>query len=85
MEALRLNAGFEAARGHLDLERPLDGQLLFQILDQQLILTDEQHLGHRLVLEVAQRHAVLFEELDQILPRDAAILAAWDAVTLEPP
>src|SRR6266436_10199245 len=31
-----------------------------------------------------QRHAVLFEEADQVLARDAAVLAAGDAVAAEP-
>ena len=84
MEALGLNASLETAGRHLNLERLFDRQLLLEILDQDLILPDEQHLRHGLVFEVAQRHAVLFQELDQVLPRDAAILAARNAVALEP-
>ena len=84
MEALGLNAGFETAGGHADFELPFDRQLALQVLDQDLVLADDQHLGHRLVFEVAQRHAVLFEELDQILAGDATVLRAGDAVALEP-
>ena len=39
---------------------------------------------YRLVLKVAQRHAVLFEELNQILAGNPAILRTRDPVTLEP-
>src|SRR5262249_13013399 len=34
--------------------------------------------------QLAQRHAVLFEEADEMLARDAAVLAAGDAVAAQP-
>ena len=37
-----------------------------------------------LLLELAQRHAVLLEEADEVLAGDAAVLAAGDAVAAEP-
>jgi len=73
----KLSAWMPASKprcGNLDLERLLDGQLLLQVLDQDLVLADEQHLRHGFVLEVAQRHAVLLEELDQGIPGNAPIL-----------
>ncbi len=54
VEALGLNAGFEAAGGHGDLERLLDWQLPLEVLDQDLVLADDEHFGHGLVFEVAQ-------------------------------
>ncbi len=59
------------------------GKLPLEVLDQHLVLADDQHLGHRLVFEVAQGHAVLFEELDQILARNAAVLRSGDSVALQ--
>ena len=57
--------------------------MLLEVLDEHLILPDEEDLRHRFVLEIAQRHAVLFEELDQIFAGNAAILTPRDAVALE--
>jgi hypothetical protein len=76
--------GFKSAGGdRLCGTNVLRRQLAFEILDENLVLRDDEHLGHRLVFEVAQRHAVFLEELDQILARDPPVLRAGDAVTLE--
>src|SRR6186997_1133383 len=83
MEAFGLNARFEAGGGNADLERLLDRQFALEVLDQDLVLSDDQHLGHGLVFEVAQGHTVLFEELDEIVSRDTTVLRAGDAVALE--
>ena len=49
------------------------------ILDQYLVLSHDQHLGHRLIFEVAKGHPMFFEELNQILPRNPAILRSRNA------
>src|SRR5262245_33225712 len=83
MEAFGLNAGLEAAGCDADLELTFDRQLAPQVFDQDLVLSNNQHLGHGLVFEVAQGHAVFFQELDQIFARDATVLRAGDAVAFK--
>src|SRR5439155_22569865 len=48
------------------------------------VLRTDQHLGHRLIFEVAQGHTVLFEELNQVLAANAPVLRAGDTVSLQP-
>src|SRR5688572_5002232 len=83
MEAFGLNAGFESAGSNAHLELPFDGQLAAEILNQNLILSHDQHLGHCLVFEVAKGHPMLFQELDQIFARNATVLRSGNAVALE--
>jgi hypothetical protein len=78
-----LNAGLEPAGGDRHAERALARQFTLEVFDQDLVLSHDQHLGHRLVFEVSQGHAVLFEEFDQVLAGDASVLRAGDAVTFE--
>ena len=42
-----------------------------------------QDLAHRLVFQLAERHAVLFEKADQVLAWNPAILRTRDSVTAE--
>ena len=62
MEALSLNPCFETAGSDGHFERAFLRQFALQVFDQHLILCHDQHLGHCLVFEVAQGHAVLFKE-----------------------
>ena len=84
MKALGLDAGFEAAVGHLVLVVFGLGQQFLNTFDEKLLGTDDQDLVPPLLLEFPQRHAVLLEEPDQVLAGDAAVLAAGDAVAAEP-
>jgi hypothetical protein len=84
MEALGLDAGFEAGGCNCHLERTLHRQLPLEVLDQHLVLADNQHLGHCLVFQVSQGHTMLLEEPNQILTRDASVLRSGDAVSAEP-
>ena len=61
----------------------LERQFALQVLDQDLVLGHDQHLGHGLVFEVAQGHAVFLEELDQVFARNASVLRSGDAVSLQ--
>ena len=64
VEALGLNASFKTTRSHGGAERSFGGQFSLEIFDQDLILSDDEHFGHRFVFQIAQRHAVLFEKLN---------------------
>src|SRR5262249_13602487 len=83
VEALGLDAGLEAAVGHLVLVIFVLGQQLLQPLDEQRLGADDQDFVPPFFLELAQRHAVLFEEADEVLARDPAVLAAGDAVAAQ--
>ena len=39
-----MNACFEATRGGRGAERPLDGQLTLEVLDQDLVLGNDEHV-----------------------------------------
>src|SRR5690606_17273034 len=84
MEAFGLNAGLKSAGCNGNSERFLRRKFPSQVLDQDLILSHDQHLGHRLVFEVAQGHAMFLQELDQVLARDTTVLGTGDAVALQP-
>src|SRR6476619_1665410 len=83
METLGLYASFEATGRDADFELTFDRQLAPQVFDQDLILSHDQHLGHGLVFEVAKRHPVLFQELDQVFAGNATVLRAGDTVALK--
>ena len=53
MEALSLDPGVETTGRHGDFERAFQGQLSFEVFDQDLILRYDQDLGHGLIFEVA--------------------------------
>ena len=63
------------------LDKPVYVQYVLWL--KHLVLGDDEHFGHRLVLEVAQRHAVLLEEPNQVLAGDPPVLRSGDAVALE--
>ena len=44
---------------------------------------DEQHLAHRFVFQFAQRHAVFFEEPNQVFARNTAILGTRNPIAAE--
>src|SRR5438132_12880018 len=83
MEAFGLNAGFEATGCDADFKLTFDRQLAPQVFDQDLILSHDQHLGHGLVFEVAERHPVFFQELDQVFAGYATVLRPGDTVALK--
>jgi len=83
VKALGLNPALEAAGCDRDLEGPFGRQFALQVLDQNLVLSHEQHLGHTLVFEVAKGHTVFLQELDQVFPWNTAVLAAGDSVPLQ--
>lgn len=83
MEALRLNTGVESARSASDTEGFFRRQFTLDVIDKDLILSDDQNLGFGFVFKFAQRHFVIFEELDQTIAGDAAILGTRDAVSLK--
>src|SRR3954465_1665256 len=83
METLGLYAGFEATGRDADFELTFHRQLTPQVFDQDLILSHDQHLGHGLVFEVAKRHPVFFQELDQVFAGNATVLRAGDTVAFE--
>src|SRR5207248_173765 len=56
---------------------------LAETVVEELLGADEQHLVPLLLLQLAERHPVFLEEADELLPGDAAVLAAGDAVALE--
>jgi hypothetical protein len=85
VEAFGLDAGLEAAVGQLVLVVVVVGQQFLDAVDEQLLGADDQDLVPAFAFELAQRHAVFLEELDQVLAGDAAILAAGDPVAAQSP
>src|SRR5207237_6796792 len=79
-----LNAGLEAAVGQLVLEVVVLGEQLLDAVDEELLGADDEDLVQPLLLQFAQGHAVLLEELDELLAGDTPVLAAGDAVAAEP-
>ena len=84
MKALGLNAGFEAAVGHFVFEVFRFREQLSGAVDEELLRPDDQNLMQPFLFKLAERHAVFFQEPDEVFARDAAVLAAGDAVTPEP-
>src|SRR5205823_2094533 len=84
VEAAGEDAGLEPAVGQRELEVFVFRQELPEPVVEELLGADEEHLVPLLFLQLPERHAVLFEEPDELLPGDAAVLAAGDAVPLEP-
>ena len=58
-------------------------QIALEVLDEHLVLADDQHLGHRFVFQVAQGHSMFFEELNQILAGDTAVLGTRNPVATQ--
>jgi hypothetical protein len=83
VKTFRLNACFEATRGGRIAERPIGRQLSLEVFNQDLVLSDDQHFGHRFIFQIAKGHTMLLEELDQIFTRDAAVLRTRDAISLQ--
>ena len=84
METFGLYAGLESAMSQLVFEIVGFGEELFDAIDEQLLGADDEDFVQPFFFEFTQRHAVFFEEFDQVLAGDAAVLAAWDAVTTQP-
>ena len=82
VEALSLNAGLETAGGGGGAECFFHGQFTLEVFDQHLVLGDNQNLGHRFVFEIAQRHAMLFEEADQVFAGNPTVLGTGDSIAL---
>src|SRR5690606_17130509 len=78
-----LNTGFETARGDSHFERFFRRQFTLEILDQDLVLGDDQALGHRFVFQVPQGHPMFLKKLNQVIARDPAILRSRDAITFQ--
>src|SRR6202035_2530305 len=81
---LGLDAGLEAAHGGLVAVVVVLRQQLLDAADEQRLGADNEDLVPSLFLQLAQRHAVLFEEADEVLAGDAAVLAAGDAIAPQP-
>src|SRR5262245_11612041 len=84
MEALSLDAGFEAGMGQLVLEIIVFGKDIFDAIDKELLGADDKNFVQPLFLEFAQRHPMFFQELDEMFAGNAPVLASGDAVAAEP-
>ena len=83
-ELLGGDAGGEPALGDLDLVLGLVLEDLLEHLDDVLLAVDDQDAGaagHQPV----ERHPVMLHEPDELVERDAAVLAAGDAVAVQRP
>src|SRR5688500_7736922 len=81
-ELLGGDAGREAALGDLDLVLGLVLEDLLEHLDDVLLVVNDHDArlpGHQPV----EGHAVLLHEADELVERDAAVLAAGDAVAVQ--
>lgn len=83
MEAFGLDAGFETGVGDFELEVVVFGEDFLEAVDEELLGADDEDLVQAFFFELAQGHAVLFEELDEVFAGDAAILTARDAVSAQ--
>lgn len=83
VEAFRLDAGVKAAGGDGDAEGLFSGQFALDVFDEDLVLSDDQNLGLGFVFKFAERHIMFFEELDQAIARNAAVLGTRDTVSLK--
>ena len=73
MKTLCLDAGVETARGDSDAERLFRRQLAADVLDKDLVLSDDQTLA--LVSSSSSPKGMLCsEELDQTIARYTAVL-----------
>jgi hypothetical protein len=81
-EFFRADAGGESAFADLDFVLRFVFEDLLEDLDDVLLVIDDEdarRAGH----EAVQRHAVLLHETDQLIQRDAAVLAAGDAIPVQ--
>src|SRR5262249_38552131 len=83
LELVGLAAGLEAGVGDGVLVVVVLGQLLAQALDEGRLCADDEDLVPALLFEAAQGHAVVFQEADQVVAGDAAVLAAGDPVAFQ--
>lgn len=78
-----LHTSLKLAGCNLDLEPIAFRQTIAQAGNHREIEADEQNLARGLVFQLRQRHAVLIEEANQLLPRDAPVLAAGNPVATQ--
>src|SRR5262249_29876899 len=79
-----LDASLEAAVGEFVFVVLVFGQQLLHAIDEKLFRAYDQDLVPAFLFEFTQGHAMLLEELDEVLAGDAAVLASGDAVAAEP-
>src|SRR5581483_5362375 len=80
VEALGLDAGFKTAVGHFVLVILVFRQQFLEPFDEQRLGADDEDLVPSFFLQLAQRHAVFFEEADEVFAGNPAILATRNAV-----
>ncbi len=83
VKALGTNPRFEARGSRLDTEIVGFAEMVTKDGLERSVSPDNQHLMINLGFEVAQGHSMLLEEPQEMLPRDATILRAGDAITTQ--
>ena len=83
MEALGTDSRLESRSRRLDPEIVGLAKMVTKNRLERAIGPDHQYLMINLGFEVAQGHSVLLEEPQEMLPRDATILRAGDAITTQ--
>lgn len=84
VEAFGLDACFETTVGDFKFELFIFGQVVLHLVDEGLLGTDDEDLVPTFFFQFTQRHAMLFEEADEVFTWNASILAAGDAIATEP-
>src|SRR5205823_11482864 len=77
-------SGFKSAMSQLVFEVFILGENFLDAVNEEFFRADNQDLVQAFLFKLAQGHAVLFEELDEVLAGNAPVLAARDAVAAEP-
>ena len=83
VEALGADARLEARGGRLDPEIVRLAKMVAQDRLERGVGADDQDFMINLGFQVAQGHSMLLEEPQEVLPRDATILRAGDAIATQ--
>jgi hypothetical protein len=83
VKALSADTRLKTRRRRLDAEVVGFAEMLAQNGLERSVSPDNQNLMINLGFKVAQGHSMLLEEPQEMLPRDATILRAGDAITTQ--